>query len=1097
MSQYAKEILHETDRFALGSDPDKETLDETKDDYGLRTAFNHKDKPINIATNYLPITVTAPEGSEAKIYVYHFEYIREIRPNGDQIELKNRHCKEYMFKFLVGSVWNLPEFQSLRDHTGYWVSDNDTIWSVKRLFDKVALPFSVPSANTPATIQIPLQGKDMSDRDFTVERVNISEKTGGALNLSHTVAQLFRNATETATEDDDPAILARGLNSMLTKWARGSAQLDARTQTSANKFYWTDAANQTTLDNESKFQGAAYPTKRALNGYFASVRPSMDRLLLNINTATSPFFEKMTVQEYADRLLGQIGYGARLADHEKDGLESILRGVRVRILYDKTPNFRIAAARVRTITELGRSVNQQNMSASNTTRVYDYFSNPTNATQPLPNTMNRTDLSVNVGTARWKDHSRTAEYYPASQLLIEEFQAVHGALRSKQTENMIEVARKPPAQNAHLITSDGLTMFGINDTGGKAILANYNLEVGPKLIKIPARLLNPPKLLYGGEDLKTPRLAAWNLAAAAFVNAIRINALPILELREQSTSNNAVDNRKNRLVTGLGAGMVEAFKKHGLVGSAVNVFIPFLGCVDATYDDAPTYERELSAVISNLAKVRTDTYLVVIPGKGNNQNVYAAIKRIGDIHLGIKTVCVAESKVWSRKAGVPRDMQYFSNVAMKFNLKGRGRNHVVERTGFAALSRNNECDTIVIGADVAHPLKTASPGCPSIASVVANTDDNFVHFPGSMRLQYGRREFIDKLWDMVKERLIDWAIAHGGKKLPKRILFYRDGVSESQYDAVRQKEIPQLQRAYKLADAYLNERWDEYNAGADDDDDTGKADIDYKSAPQKQDDKPDDAKLTHAVGKLDIKEGQEGSSKAPEQTKEAEATGKLPVGEKAKRSEPPSELSKKEAADALRESKKDFQLTYVIVGKRHNTRFYPTEKAHTWTTWKDGMEIANGNVQPGLLVDQVITHPYSFDFYLQSHQPLAGTGRSAHYFVLTNQMQLEASQLQSDTHAFCYTYAKATRGVSYCAPAYYADRLCDRGRAYLRHWLLKRGDDYKIERGSREDDTEYKARVMRHIYNNDYWRPHRSGTKYGCNRRNPWHPAMDDIMFYL
>ena len=86
-----------------------------------------------------------------------------------------------------------------------------------------------------------------------------------------------------------------------------------------------------------------------------------------------------------------------------------------------------------------------------------------------------------------------------------------------------------------------------------------------------------------------------------------------------------------------------------------------------------------------------------------------------------------------------------------------------------------------------------------------------------------------------------------------------------------------------------------------------------------------------------------------------------------------------------------FQLTYVVVGKRHNTRFYPVSRDQTFG--KSGA--VNGNVKPGLLVDQAITHPYSFDFYLQSHQPLAGTGRSAHYFVLMNQMGLTASNLPS------------------------------------------------------------------------------------------------------
>ena len=46
----------------------------------------------------------------------------------------------------------------------------------------------------------------------------------------------------------------------------------------------------------------------------------------------------------------------------------------------------------------------------------------------------------------------------------------------------------------------------------------------------------------------------------------------------------------------------------------------------------------------------------------------------------------------------------------------------------------------------------------------------------------------------------------------------------------------------------------------------------------------------------------------------------------------------------------------------------------------------NGNCKPGTLVDTAITSPYFQDFYLQSHDGIKGTAKSAHYFVLENEM---------------------------------------------------------------------------------------------------------------
>jgi eukaryotic translation initiation factor 2C len=45
------------------------------------------------------------------------------------------------------------------------------------------------------------------------------------------------------------------------------------------------------------------------------------------------------------------------------------------------------------------------------------------------------------------------------------------------------------------------------------------------------------------------------------------------------------------------------------------------------------------------------------------------------------------------------------------------------------------------------------------------------------------------------------------------------------------------------------------------------------------------------------------------------------------------------------------------------------------------------------------------------------------------------ANLTRQTHKLNHTYVRATLGVSYASPAYYADRLCERGRCYLRPWF--------------------------------------------------------------
>jgi len=119
-------------------------------------------------------------------------------------------------------------------------------------------------------------------------------------------------------------------------------------------------------------------------------------------------------------------------------------------------------------------------------------------------------------------------------------------------------------------------------------------------------------------------------------------------------------------------------------------------------------------------------------------------------------------------------------------------------------------------------------------------------------------------------------------------------------------------------------------------------------------------------------------------------------------------------------------LTIVICGKRHHTRFYPTEEANADST---------GNPRPGTVVDRGITSIYHFDFFLQAHGGLQGTTRPTHYFVVHDEIGFKADELQLLTNSVSYMFARATKAVSLVSPAYYADLACERGRCYL-HKLL-------------------------------------------------------------
>jgi eukaryotic translation initiation factor 2C len=93
---------------------------------------------------------------------------------------------------------------------------------------------------------------------------------------------------------------------------------------------------------------------------------------------------------------------------------------------------------------------------------------------------------------------------------------------------------------------------------------------------------------------------------------------------------------------------------------------------------------------------------------------------------------------------------------------------------------------VSLGADVGHP----GPGIlkPSVAALVWSHDYDAVKYGTSTRIQPPRLEIIEDLQAMVEEAINNFALANNSA-LPQKIIFFRDGVSEGEYDKVAAVEI--------------------------------------------------------------------------------------------------------------------------------------------------------------------------------------------------------------------------------------------------------------------------------------------------------------------
>ncbi|KLO09063.1 Piwi-domain-containing protein [Schizopora paradoxa] len=110
------------------------------------------------------------------------------------------------------------------------------------------------------------------------------------------------------------------------------------------------------------------------------------------------------------------------------------------------------------------------------------------------------------------------------------------------------------------------------------------------------------------------------------------------------------------------------------------------------------------------------------------------------------------------------------------------------------------------------------------------------------------------------------------------------------------------------------------------------------------------------------------------------------------------------------------KVTFIVVGKRHHIRFSPSHMAGD----------PSGNCPSGFVMNDKISMPGTFDFYLQSQGGLLGTSRPGHYIVVRDENGFRADQLQAFCFALCHNYVRSTSAVSIPAPVYYADLACGR-----------------------------------------------------------------------
>lgn len=104
----------------------------------------------------------------------------------------------------------------------------------------------------------------------------------------------------------------------------------------------------------------------------------------------------------------------------------------------------------------------------------------------------------------------------------------------------------------------------------------------------------------------------------------------------------------------------------------------------------------------------------------------------------------------------------------------------------------------------------------------------------------------------------------------------------------------------------------------------------------------------------------------------------------------------------------NFKMIFIIVSKRVNVRLFQLNKS---------------NPEIGTIVDDVITSPFKYDFFLVSQSVRQGTVSPTSYNIISDNTGLNADIIQNVTYKLTHMYYNCSSTVRVPAPCHYAQKL--------------------------------------------------------------------------
>eukprot|EP00210_Caulerpa_lentillifera_P007585 g7245.t1 len=537
------------------------------------------------------------------------------------------------------------------------------------------------------------------------------------------------------------------------------------------------------------------PGVQAWSGYKQCVYPCQNGVYLNLNTCFKPFLKQQTLVDFMTEVVS-VMMKRRISP---DQLHTVMTNMHYDEVLKRLSklNDRLDRLKVKTIHDpnnvLYPKLGGFTRGTAQSTEFEVGHGRRVNVVQHMRNKCGYQVKYPNLRLmATLKKNAISNVAFPPECILIRS-QRYKRELDEVQKSRLIQAATWKPKEKKQQIES--YMKAQLTNAENANHLRALGIRVNDTMKDIEMRVLESPLIECGdGEVINVKEKGEWDTRDFKFVLPIKVKSWALVNFCGQ-------DIQSSDLKT-LIEDLQRVMNKKGMEVSSLP------SKKDVTIKDISYTDQILKSAVDNAQakfNAKCQIIMVVLPdirgGPTTTDDLYERVKIVSDQLIGIPTQCLL-AREFGLIRGVPSKNREpcLENLTKKMNAKMGGSHSILhtppDRSRSFTYPLVGDKPFMVLGADLTHPPPT-SDDPRSVVGIVGSLDPFLSQFACRGLVQEKSekgREVILELKSAVKDLLLAFYRKNNGNK-PEAILFYRDGVSQGEFQKVLDHEYHAIKQA--------------------------------------------------------------------------------------------------------------------------------------------------------------------------------------------------------------------------------------------------------------------------------------------------------------